>query len=104
MQQKSKQVQELEGQAEHIKRISPEKGEVVQEKKVKVESRFQQLSAPLAERKKSLMKKKDAFQFRRDVEDEKLWISEKMPIVSSTEYGNSLFQVNVLLKKNQVSC
>lgn len=43
------------------------------------------------------------FQFRRDVEDEKLWIAEKMPLATSQEYGNSLFNVHTLKKKNQVS-
>lgn len=42
------------------------------------------------------------FQFRRDVEDEKLWIAEKMPLATSTDYGNSLFNVHTLKKKNQV--
>lgn len=41
------------------------------------------------------------FQFRRDVEDEKLWIAEKMPQATSTDYGNSLFNVHMLKKKNQ---
>ena len=49
-----------------------------------------------------LLKKKEAYQFRRDVEDEKLWISEKMPLTQSTDYGNSLFSVQMLKKKNQV--
>ena len=38
----------------------------------------------MEERKTALMKKKEAYQFRRDVEDEKLWILEKMPLASST--------------------
>lgn len=41
-------------------------------------------------------------QFRRDVDDEKLWIAEKMPLATNTEYGNSLFNVHMLKKKNQV--
>lgn len=49
-----------------------------------------------------LLKKKEAYQFRRDVEDEKLWISEKMPLTQSSDYGNSLFSVQMLKKKNQV--
>lgn len=48
------------------------------------------------------MKKKEAFQFCRDVEDEKLWIQEKMPLATSPEYGNSLLGVQMLKKKNQV--
>jgi spectrin beta len=40
-------------------------------------------------------------QFRRDVEDEKLWIAEKMPQATSNDFGNSLFNVHMLKKKNQ---
>jgi len=35
------------------------------------------------------------------VEDEKLWIAEKIPQVSSSEVGSSLFNVHMLKKKNQ---
>lgn len=65
-------------------------------------NRFQRLQAPLLERKGMLLKKKEAYQFRRDIEDEKLWITEKVPLTKSTEYGNSLFSVQMLKKKNQV--
>lgn len=65
-------------------------------------SRFQRLQQPLLERKTVLLKKKEAYQFRRDIEDEKLWISEKLPLTQSTDYGNSLFSVQMLKKKNQV--
>lgn len=70
-------------------------------KKQQVEERFQQLKQPLVERQTQLEKKKEAFQFRRDVEDELLWIAEKMPQATSKEYGNSLFHVHMLEKKNQ---
>lgn len=39
----------------------------------------------------------------RDVEDEKLWISEKMPLATSNNFGNSLLSVQLLTKKNHVS-
>jgi len=48
-----------------------------------------------------LFKKKEAYQFRRDVEDEKLWIAEKMPQATSKDFGNSLYNVHILKKKNQ---
>jgi spectrin beta len=99
---KAKQVSELETQAEYLQRTAPEKMEEIQVKKAQVEERFEQLKAPLLDRQRQLEKKKEAFQFRRDVEDEKLWIAEKMPQATSTEYGNSLFNVNMLKKKNQV--
>ncbi|CAH0387321.1 unnamed protein product [Bemisia tabaci] len=98
---KAKQVGELETQAEHLQKTVPEKMDDIRAKKQQVEERFEQLKAPLLERQKLLEKKKEAFQFRRDVEDEKLWIQEKMPLATSTEYGNSLYNVNMLKKKNQ---
>ena len=88
-------------QAEYLERMTPEKIEDIQQKKGAVEKRFDELKAPLVKRQRELEKKKEAYQFRRDVEDEKLWIGEKMPLAQATEYGNSLFNVNVLKKKNQ---
>ena len=41
--------------------------------------------APIEARKAELMKKKETFQFKRDVEDENLWIQEKMALASSQE-------------------
>lgn len=99
---KARQVSELENQAEHLQKTVPEeKMSNIKEKKILVEQRFEQLKAPLLDRQKQLEKKKEAFQFRRDIEDEKLWIEEKLPQANSTEYGNSLFNVHMLSKKNQ---
>ena len=81
--------------------MTPEKIEEIQQKKEAVEARFDQLKSPLLLRQRDLEKKKEAYQFRRDVEDEKLWIGEKMPLATSREFGSSLFNVNVLKKKNQ---
>merc|ERR1719285_1304497 len=49
------------------------------------------------------MKKKEVFQFKRDLEDENIWIEEKMALASSQEVGNSLQAVNLLLKKNKMT-
>ncbi|XP_011882724.1 PREDICTED: spectrin beta chain isoform X2 [Vollenhovia emeryi] len=99
---KAKQVTELDKQAEHLQRTVPDdKMEEIKFKKEKVAQRFAQLKEPLIDRQRHLEKKKEAFQFRRDVEDEKLWIAEKMPQATSSEYGNSLFNVHMLKKKNQ---
>ncbi|XP_049795155.1 spectrin beta chain isoform X2 [Schistocerca nitens] len=98
---KAKQVTDLETQAEKLQKTAPEKMGDIVAKKMQVEKRFAQLKQPLLERQRQLEKKKEAFQFRRDVEDEKLWIAEKMPQATSTEYGNSLFNVHMLKKKNQ---
>ncbi|GFY53199.1 spectrin beta chain [Trichonephila inaurata madagascariensis] len=98
---KAQQVTELKSQADYLRKMDPEKEDEIVVKKSYVEDRFQRLQAPLLERKAMLLKKKEAYQFRRDVEDEKLWISEKMPLTTSTDYGNSLFSVQMLKKKNQ---
>jgi spectrin beta len=99
---KAKQVDELEKQTEVLARTIPsEKVEPIVVKKMQVHDRFQRIKGPLEERQRQLEKKKEAFQFRRDVEDEKLWIDEKMPSVLSEEIGNSLFNVHMLKKNNQ---
>lgn len=98
---KARQVTELETQAEYLQRTVPDKMDEIKVKKTAVESRFEQLKAPLLERQKQLEKKKEAFQFRRDVADERLWIQEKLPQASSPDYGHSLFNVQMLQKKNQ---
>lgn len=101
MADRARQVNELENQAVHLEKIEPGKSEVIKAKKVRVEERFQKLQAPLLERKQQLIKKKEALQFRRDVDDEKMWIREKLPLAESEDYGSSLYDVQVLLRKNQ---
>lgn len=98
---KAKQVEQLEGQAEYLQQMTPEKADEIKQMKAKVEHKFESLKAPLSKRQEELAKKKEAFQFRRDIEDEKLWIGEKMPLATSPEYGNSLFTVHTLNKKLQ---
>ncbi|KAI8116109.1 Spectrin beta chain [Lucilia cuprina] len=99
---KERQVEEIDKQTEYLKKTVPEeKIEPIVTKKTAVLDRFEKIKAPLLERQKQLEKKKEAFQFCRDVEDEKLWINEKLPVANSNDYGNSLFNVHVLKKKNQ---
>lgn len=99
---KARQVEEIDKQTEYLQKTVPEeKIEPIVTKKTAVLDRFEKIKAPLVERQKQLEKKKEAFQFCRDVEDEKLWINEKLPVANSTDYGNSLFNVHVLKKKNQ---
>ena len=101
MQQKALQVDQLKDQATYLEKIEPEKKEHIHRKKRSVEGRFQSLLEPLEKRKEQLLKKKEAFQFRRDVADEKLWIQEKTPQATSADMGNSLYAVEMLIKKHQ---
>lgn len=101
MQIKSQQVTELESQADHLTRMTPEKAEEIEVKKAIVNKKFESIIAPLEHRKKELEIKKEVFQFLRDVEDENIWMEEKMNIVTSDELGSSLQDVNMLIKKNK---
>lgn len=101
LEDRARQVNELENQAVHLEKIEPEKGEIIKARKLHVEERFQRLQAPILERKQQLIKKKEALQFRRDVEDERTRIREKLPLAQSQDYGNNLHDVQVLLRKNQ---
>ncbi|KAM6912333.1 spectrin beta chain, erythrocytic [Xenentodon cancila] len=66
-----------------------------------LQSEFQQLLTPLAQRKSKLEAAKAVHQFYRDLADELLWIEERMPLAMSQEHGNNLQTVQMLLKKNQ---
>ncbi|XP_078674503.1 spectrin beta chain, non-erythrocytic 1-like isoform X4 [Branchiostoma floridae x Branchiostoma belcheri] len=105
---KRQQMLELQNQAEVLRN----EGSIVDEvdgKRVQVEesscspveARFSQLEGPLAGRRKMLEASKELHQFHRDVEDEKLWVAEKMPQATSRDHGNSLLNVQTLMKKNQ---
>ena len=66
-----------------------------------VAKKFASIIEPLEVRKKELEVKKEVFQFMRDVEDENIWMEEKMNLVTSEELGSSLQDVNMLIKKNK---
>uniref|UniRef100_A0A8D3DJ88 Spectrin beta chain n=1 Tax=Scophthalmus maximus TaxID=52904 RepID=A0A8D3DJ88_SCOMX len=66
-----------------------------------LQSDFQQLLTPLAQRKGKLEAAKAVHQFYRDLADELLWIEERMPLATSEEHGHNLQTVQMLLKKNQ---
>jgi len=99
---KTQQLTELDEQATHLERMEPENQTEIREKQKKVDDRFGQIIAPIEARKMELMKKKETFQFKRDIEDENMWTNEKMVQASSQEVGNSLQAVNLLLKKNKM--
>ena len=98
---KTQQLEELDDQIEKMKRMEPEKGEEIRIRKAKVDERFTKIQAPIEARKRKLMKKKETFQFKKDIEDENMWTDEKIALTSSQEVGNSLQAVNLLLKKNK---
>uniref|UniRef100_A0A8B9KMA8 Spectrin beta chain n=1 Tax=Astyanax mexicanus TaxID=7994 RepID=A0A8B9KMA8_ASTMX len=66
-----------------------------------VEVKFQQVQEPLKKRRSNLMASREIHQFNRDVEDEILWVEERMALATSTDHGNNLQTVQLLIKKNQ---
>lgn len=97
---KEQQVQELESQADHLRRIEPDRVDDIEKRRALVAERFAKIQAPLMLRRSALDKVKRIHQFMRDIEDEKLWIKEMMPRATATNYGNSLLSVQLLIKKN----
>uniref|UniRef100_A0A5F8GX36 Spectrin beta chain n=1 Tax=Monodelphis domestica TaxID=13616 RepID=A0A5F8GX36_MONDO len=73
----------------------------VDSKRLTVQTKFMELLEPLNERKSNLLASKEIHQFNRDVEDEILWVGERMPIATSTDHGHNLQTVQLLIKKNQ---
>uniref|UniRef100_A0A8C5FS12 Spectrin beta chain n=1 Tax=Gadus morhua TaxID=8049 RepID=A0A8C5FS12_GADMO len=66
-----------------------------------VAKKFQDLLDPLRKRKDFLVASREVHQFNRDMEDEILWMEERMPLATSTDHGHNLQTVQLLIKKNQ---
>uniref|UniRef100_A0A8C4FE47 Spectrin beta chain n=1 Tax=Dicentrarchus labrax TaxID=13489 RepID=A0A8C4FE47_DICLA len=64
-------------------------------------SRMVRLIEPLKERRRILLASKEVHQVGRDLEDEILWIQERLPMAMSQEHGSTLQAVQQLMKKNQ---
>uniref|UniRef100_A0A671MRY4 Spectrin beta chain n=1 Tax=Sinocyclocheilus anshuiensis TaxID=1608454 RepID=A0A671MRY4_9TELE len=67
----------------------------------RVTDNFSKLQDPLRQRRQHLLASKEAHQFNRDLEDEILWVKERMPLATSTDHGKDLPSVQLLIKKNQ---
>ncbi|XP_059208241.1 spectrin beta chain, non-erythrocytic 4 [Centropristis striata] len=66
-----------------------------------VETRIVRLIEPLKERRRILLASKEMHQVAQDLEDEILWIQERLPLASCKDYGNNLQAVQQYVKKNQ---
>ncbi|NXP74255.1 SPTB2 protein, partial [Ramphastos sulfuratus] len=97
---RKKEIEELQSQARALSQEGKNTDEV-DGKRLTVEKKFLELLEPLNERKANLLASKEIHQFNRDVEDEILWVGERMPIATSTDHGHNLQTVQLLIKKNQ---
>ncbi|XP_076845121.1 spectrin beta chain, non-erythrocytic 4 isoform X1 [Brachyhypopomus gauderio] len=75
--------------------------DLVSKQQAGVETRIVRLIEPLKERRRILLACKEVQQVGRDLEDELLWVQERLPMATSQEHGSSLQAVQQLMKKNQ---
>nr|XP_034364151.1 spectrin beta chain, non-erythrocytic 1 isoform X3 [Arvicanthis niloticus] len=100
MEVRKKEIEELQSQAQALSQEGKSTDEV-DSKRITVQTKFMELLEPLNERKHNLLASKEIHQFNRDVEDEILWVGERMPLATSTDHGHNLQTVQLLIKKNQ---
>uniref|UniRef100_A0A673NJF8 Spectrin beta chain, non-erythrocytic 1-like n=1 Tax=Sinocyclocheilus rhinocerous TaxID=307959 RepID=A0A673NJF8_9TELE len=97
---RQREVEELQSQA-HVLRQEGKDTDEVDGRRKEVELKFKELLEPLQKRKDFLMASREIHQFNRDMEDEILWVEERMPLATSTDHGHNLQTVQLLIKKNQ---
>ncbi|KAL2098982.1 hypothetical protein ACEWY4_005462 [Coilia grayii] len=74
----------------------------IQQRVQKTVNRYNNLADPLQLRKETLESWHLLFQFNRDIEDELAWIQDKLPTVSSKDWGTSLQGTQAMIQKHQV--
>ncbi|CAO2584214.1 Spectrin beta chain, non-erythrocytic 2 [Lemmus lemmus] len=97
---REKEVEAIQAQAKALAQEDQSAGEVERTSRA-VEEKFRALCQPMKERCRRLQASREQHQFHRDVEDEILWVTERLPMASSMEHGKDLPSVQLLMKKNQ---
>ncbi|XP_076971716.1 spectrin beta chain, non-erythrocytic 2 isoform X2 [Tamandua tetradactyla] len=97
---REKEVEAIQAQAKALAQEDRGAGEVERTSRA-VEEKFRALCQPMKERCQRLQASREQHQFHRDVEDEILWVTERLPMASSREHGKDLPSVQLLMKKNQ---
>ncbi|XP_021505956.1 spectrin beta chain, non-erythrocytic 2 isoform X2 [Meriones unguiculatus] len=97
---REKEVEAIQAQAKALAQEDQSAGEVERTSRA-VEEKFRALCQPMKERCQRLQASREQHQFHRDVEDEILWVTERLPMASSMEHGKDLPSVQLLMKKNQ---
>uniref|UniRef100_A0A1I8EKU7 Spectrin beta chain n=1 Tax=Wuchereria bancrofti TaxID=6293 RepID=A0A1I8EKU7_WUCBA len=101
MVKRAAQIDSLQQMEPQLEEMHPEEVEAIKAHRLAVQEQLQRLQAPLDDRRRQLERKKRAYQFLRDVEDEKLWCAERLPLTQAREIGENLFDCNRLQKKMQ---
>uniref|UniRef100_A0A8V5FX69 Spectrin beta chain n=1 Tax=Melopsittacus undulatus TaxID=13146 RepID=A0A8V5FX69_MELUD len=67
----------------------------------RLRQRCLELLEPVQRRRKELETAKAMYQLERDLEDESLWVQERLPLARSTDHGTDLPSVQRLAKRNE---
>uniref|UniRef100_G3VXY1 Calponin-homology (CH) domain-containing protein n=1 Tax=Sarcophilus harrisii TaxID=9305 RepID=G3VXY1_SARHA len=73
----------------------------IEERAQRLLQRYTNLREPLQERQAALEAKSLLYQFFQDVEDELVWIQERLPLATAQDYGQTLKAVQQLQEKHQ---
>ncbi|XP_035428366.1 LOW QUALITY PROTEIN: spectrin beta chain, non-erythrocytic 4, partial [Cygnus atratus] len=95
-----KEVGELQAQAAALPPEAPG-AEAVGERQSAVGTRIVRLIEPLKERRRILLAAKEVHQVSHELEDEVLWVQDRLPLATQQDLGTNLQTVQQLIKKNQ---
>ncbi|XP_013911873.1 PREDICTED: spectrin beta chain, non-erythrocytic 4 [Thamnophis sirtalis] len=96
----SKEVGELQAQVVALP-LETAGQEMVDDKQKVVGARIVRLIEPLRERRRILLASKELHQISHDLEDELVWVQDRLPLALLKDRGSNLQSVQQLIKKNQ---
>uniref|UniRef100_A0A803SNP0 Spectrin beta chain n=1 Tax=Anolis carolinensis TaxID=28377 RepID=A0A803SNP0_ANOCA len=95
-----KEVGELQAQVAGLP-LEATSMEMVEERQNTVGTRIVRLIEPLKERRRILLASKEVHQVSHDLEDEILWVQDRLPLATLKDHGSNLQTVQQFIKKNQ---
>jgi spectrin beta len=92
---------QLENRKAEVEQIKKEADENMQPRIDQISDRLDNLVEPLADRRERIQTAKEFHQLKRNLQDQVIWADERLPRAQSEDLGQSLHQVQKLLKRNQ---
>ncbi|CAG5088442.1 Oidioi.mRNA.OKI2018_I69.PAR.g11841.t3.cds [Oikopleura dioica] len=92
---------QLDNRRQELNDIKADAGSGMQEKIDQISERINLLAEPLADRRERIQTAKTFHQLRRNLQDEIIWCDERTQVAQSAEFGESLHQVQKIVKRNQ---
>uniref|UniRef100_A0A674HG59 Spectrin beta chain n=1 Tax=Taeniopygia guttata TaxID=59729 RepID=A0A674HG59_TAEGU len=100
LQEWSKEVGELQAQAAALPAQAAGR-DAVGERQSAVGTRIVRLIEPLKERRRILLASKEVHQVSHELEDEVMWVQDRLPLAMLKDHGTNLQTVQQFIKKNQ---